>query len=300
MQIFWAFIKTIRVHQWTKNLLIFAAIIFSRNLGDSEKCFKVILAFFAFSFLSSCVYIVNDLLDIKSDQVHPTKRNRPIPSGQIKPAAASCGGLILLTISVLIGIEVGGGVAFLSILGGYFLLNIVYSTLFKRVVVADVISIALGFLLRVTAGGVAIGAEVSSWLIMCTFFAALMLACCKRRAELVNMGQSNKARSVLADYSLPLLDIYIGVSAGVSIMMYALYTVSPRTHAFLKTDNLIYTIPIVVYGIWRYLFLVYRYDKGEDPAAVFLKDIGMIIAVVLWICFAFAIVNHTIELGGVG
>lgn len=298
MRTAWAFIRTLRLHQWIKNLLIFAALIFSRNLSHWEKTSLVIVAFFAFSFLSSSVYIVNDVLDRKRDQAHPNKRHRPIASGALGPAKALIGGAGLLLCAFSLGFWMGTGALFLCIMGAYFLLNLAYSTYLKKMVVADVISIALGFLLRVSAGGLVIGVELSHWLMMCTFFGATMLACCKRRAEFVNMGESNDARAVLADYTLPLLDIFIAISATATLLAYALYTVSERTVEMLKTTDLIYTLPLVMYGICRYLFLVYRRNAGEDPAAVLIKDAGMILAVFLWIVLAFLIVYHAIEFGG--
>lgn len=285
-----AFLQSLRFHQWTKNLLIFAALIFSRNLADGGMCLKAFLAALAFSFLSSSVYIVNDLLDVERDRMHPVKRLRPIASGRLGLGGALAGGLFLLLTSALLGILVDGGPLFLGVLAGYFLMNLGYSIALKRMVVADVLIIAVGFLLRVSAGGLAIGVEVSYWLIMCTFFGATMLACCKRRAELVHVGESSEARKVLADYSLPLLDIFIAISATAALIAYALYTVSERTLAVLGTTNLIYTLPVVMYGICRYLFLVYRRRAGEDPAAVLLKDFGMITAILVWLAMAFLFV----------
>jgi 4-hydroxybenzoate polyprenyltransferase len=162
------------------------------------------------------------------------------------------------------------------------------------VVVADVISVSFGFLLRVAAGGFVIGAELSPWLILCTFFAACMIACCKRRAELLSAGDSKAARAVLADYSLPFLDLFITIAASASMITYALYTVSDRTVAFLGTGDLIYTIPLVLYGLLRYLFLVYRYRKGEDPAVLIARDFGMIVAILLWLGLSFIIVYRAL------
>ncbi len=279
-----AFIKTLRVHQWTKNVLIFAALVYSRNLGDGMMTARVFLAFAAFCFMSSCVYVLNDILDAKEDRLHPTKRNRPIASGRLDPGTAAAGSCALLALAAVMAYMVGGGPVFCGILAGYFVLNLAYSFVLKKVVVADVLVIALGFLLRVVAGGLAIHVEVSQWLIICTFFAAFMLACCKRRAELSAAGDSNEARAVLADYSLPLLDLFIAISAAAALMTYALYTVAERTCQEFNTINLIYTVPFVMYGVCRYLFLVYRRRLGEDPAAVLVRDPGMIIAILLWFC----------------
>ncbi len=289
MQKFWFFVKTLRLHQWTKNLLIFAALVFSRNLGDAALASRAALAFLAFCFISSSVYIVNDLLDAERDRLHPIKRHRPIASKQLKPIPALMGAILLLAAALVLSWSTGSGPVFLAVLGGYFALNLAYSSFLKKVVVADVITIAIGFLLRVMAGGLAIGVEVSHWLILCTFFAAFMLASCKRRAELASAGESSESRAVLADYTLPLIDIFIAISATATLMTYALYTVSERTIHEFGTTDLIFTIPVVLYGIGRYLFLVYRRRAGEDPAAILLKDSGMIISVLLWFGLAFLI-----------
>ena len=299
MRTFLAFIETLRLHQWTKNSLLFAALVFSRNLDDGAKCLKTLLAFLAFCLISSTVYVLNDVLDRNRDRAHPAKCHRPIASGRIRPGTALAGGVILFIASGVLGFFVNEGKAFPIALAGYFILNLAYSLFLKKMVAADVMTVALGFLIRVIAGGLAIGAPVSQWLIMCTFFGAAMLACCKRRAELDEAGDSSEARAVLADYSLPLLDLFIAVSAASAILAYALYTVSDRTVSAFNTSNLIYTLPLVVYGIFRYLFLVYRRSEGEDPAMVFIKDPGLILAILLWMGLAFVIVYHAVEIGEV-
>jgi 4-hydroxybenzoate polyprenyltransferase len=277
----------LRLHQWTKNLLVFAALIFSQNLGHGDMVGRTVLAFLAFCFLSSSVYIINDILDAERDRAHPVKRFRPIASGKLKPGIAFFGAILLLALAGLIAWRLDGGPPFLKVLGGYFLLNLAYSLFLKKMVVADVIIIAFGFLLRVAAGGLIISVALSHWLIMCTFFVATMLACCKRRAELASAGDSKEARAVLADYSLPLLDLFITMSASATLMAYALYTVSDRTIAVFHTTHLIYTVPLVMYGMGRYLFLVYRKNVGEDPAATLIKDPGLIIAVLLWLAMTY-------------
>lgn len=283
MQTFAAFIKTLRIHQWTKNFLVFAALLFSRNVGDSALVLKTVMTFLAFCFLSSSVYVINDLLDAERDRKHPVKRFRPIASGRLKRRPALLGAIGLLAVAGLLAIKASSDWVFLSMLGGYFVMNLAYSTVLKKVVVADVMVIAFGFLLRVEAGGWVIGVEVSYWLIMCTFFVATMLASCKRRAELEAAGDSNEARGVLADYTLPLLDIFIAMSATSTLLAYALYTVAERTVHEFNTTALIYTVPVVMYGLGRYLFLVYCRRAGEDPAAVLMKDASLIAAILFWL-----------------
>ncbi|MFH2001704.1 MAG: decaprenyl-phosphate phosphoribosyltransferase [Planctomycetota bacterium] len=284
-----AFIKTLRLHQWTKNLLVFAALIFSRNLGDFMMVSQALFAFLAFCFLSSSVYVINDIIDADRDRAHPVKRFRPIASRQLDSRLALAGSLILLLVAGVLAVWVGRGALFLLSLGGYFILNLAYSTMVKKVVVADVMFIAFGFLLRVAAGGLAVGVEVSHWLIICTFFGATMLASCKRRAELHAADGNNETRAVLSDYSSSLLDIYIAISATATINAYALYTVSERTLHEFNTTHLIYTVPVVMYGISRYLYLVYCRGTGEDPAAVLVRDPGMIVAILLWLGLSFGI-----------
>jgi 4-hydroxybenzoate polyprenyltransferase len=281
-----AFIRTLRLHQWTKNLLVFAALVFSRNMGNTVLLSKTALAFLAFCFLSSSVYVINDLLDRERDKAHPVKRHRPIASGRLKTWAAIPGAALLIVLAGVLAFWAQGDGAFLAVLAGYFALNLAYSTVLKKVVVADVMSVAIGFLLRVTAGGLVIDVETSHWLILCTFFAAVMLASCKRRAELSNVKDSNEARAVLADYSFSFLDIFIAISASSALMTYALYTVSERTVLHFHTTDLIYTVPAVMYGIGRYLFLVYQRNAGEDPAAVLVRDVGMIAAIAIWFSIA--------------
>lgn len=289
MQTTVAFLKTLRFHQWTKNLLVFAALIFSRNVGHTEMAVKALFAFIAFCFLSSSVYVINDIIDAERDKAHPTKRQRPIASGILDKKVAFAGSLLLLLIAGYLAIQVEGGTMFMLALAGYFLLNLAYSTVVKKVVVADVMFIAFGFLVRVAAGGLAVGVEISHWLIICTFFGATMLACCKRRAELKAADGNHETRQVLSDYSLSLLDIYIAISATATINAYALYTVSERTMNQFNTTDLIYTVPVVMYGISRYLYLVYCRQTGEDPAAVLIKDTGMIVAILLWLGISFGI-----------
>jgi len=290
MQTFVSLIQILRLHQWSKNFLVFAAQIFSRNLSNKDHLLSAVFAFLSFSFLSSCIYIINDILDAEKDKLHPQKRFRPIPSGKLKKRTALLWALFILVLAYFIALRVDGGDPFLYCLGCYFIFNIAYSIGVKKLVVADVIVIAFGFLLRVIAGGQAIHVEVSHWLILCTFFGAIMLASCKRRAELASLGSSSQVRAVLTDYTFPLLDVLITISASLAIMAYTLYTVAERTVAAFHTTYLIYTVPVVMYGICRYLFLVYTRDRGEDPAILFLRDRGLLLAIVIWITAACIIV----------
>ncbi len=279
-------IKTMRIHQWTKNFLIFAVLIFSKNLSNTELVLQAVVAFFSFCLLSSAVYVVNDVLDAEKDRLHPKKRNRPIAAGKLSRAAALGSAVLLGILSFAIASRVDQGLQLSLILGGYLFVNVCYCFVLKRVVIADVLTVAVGFLLRIKAGGVAVGVPLSPWLILCTFFLASFLAICKRRSELALTENSADARTVLADYSFPILDVLVAVTASVSIMTYALYTVAVETVDQFGTKGIIYTLPVVLFGIGRYIFLVYQRKEGEDPAAVIFTDGGIILAVILWVAIA--------------
>ena len=279
-------IKTMRIHQWSKNFLVFAALIFSKNLSDTDLVFQAALAFGCFCLLSSAVYLFNDVLDVEKDRLHPKKRKRPIATGVVSiPVALGCA-VLLGIMSFGLALFVDNGLHLSFILGGYLFINVCYCLVLKRVVIADVLTLAVGFLLRIKAGGVAVSVPLSPWLILCTFFLASFLAICKRRSELALTENSTGARTVLSDYSFPILDVLVAVTASVSIMTYALYTVAAETVGQFGTTGIIYTLPVVLFGMGRYIFLVYQREEGEDPAAVIMRDGGIILAVVLWLAIA--------------
>jgi len=282
--------KAIRVHQWTKNFLIFAALIFSKKLTDIHLFTQTLYAFFSFCLLSSSVYILNDIFDAAKDRLHPVKRLRPIASGKVKKRTALTAAFVLAAGSLALTVGLDREEGFVSILACYLALNICYSLFLKRIVVADVLVLAIGFLLRIKAGGAAIQVDLSPWLILCTFFTASFLACCKRRSELALAEGSPEAREVLADYSFQILDVLIAMTASVSLMTYALYTVADETVKKFGTTGIIYTLPVVLFGMGRYIFLVYKRKAGEDPAADILKDGGVIVAVILWLAIALSAV----------
>jgi len=286
----YALFKTFRVHQWSKNFLLFAALIFSKNLLDFHLGTQVLLGFFSFCLLSSAVYLINDVIDAEKDKLHPVKRDRPIASGKVskRMAMTAFGGLVLGSFLSALLLEKTG--EFLCLLLAYLALNVVYTFFLKRMVVADVVSLAVGFLIRVQAGGTVIAMPISPWLVLCTFFTASFLACCKRRSELALAEGSPEAREVLSDYSFQLLDILVAVTASASLLTYALYSVAEKTIEYFGSSGLIYTLPVVLFGIGRYIFLVYHRQAGEDPAAVIPKDIGVVMAVLLWISIIFIVV----------
>ncbi len=280
-------IKTCRIHQWSKNFLIFAALIFSKNLMNGAFLLQTVLGFFSFCLLSSSVYLLNDVIDAEKDKLHPTKRQRPIAAGQLSKGLALITATCLAASSVGLAVLIEETKEFSIIIAAYLATNICYSAFLKKIVIADIVTLAIGFLFRVKAGGALIAVSLSPWLILCTFFTASFLTCCKRRSELSQIEGEPEARKVLADYSFPILDVLIAMTASVSMMTYALYTVAEETVKGFGTTGIIYTLPVVLFGMGRYIFLVYRRKAGEDPAADILRDPGVVLAVILWLAIAF-------------
>ncbi|TMQ72059.1 MAG: decaprenyl-phosphate phosphoribosyltransferase [Candidatus Eisenbacteria bacterium] len=278
-----AMFQALRPRQWSKNLLIFAGILFSRQIGDLALVARAIEGFFAFSLVASASYIWNDLRDIEADRLHPKKRRRAIASGRLPIGVARIEAPLVALAGALLAIRLGKG--FLIVLAVYFLQNLVYTSFLKRQVLLDVFAISIGFVLRAIAGvelllPVAPGTELSPWLLVCTFFGALFLALSKRRRELGDAGgQASRQREVLESYTPALLDGLLMVSAAASVMGYALYTIWPATVAKFGTEALLYTVPFVAYGIFRYLYLVGVSDRTEDPSHVLISDRPLAICV---------------------
>ncbi len=277
------FIKLYRIPQWIKNLFVFVPLIFSKHLFDTAYLYTAVLAFVIFCFTSSIVYIINDIVDVESDKLHPQKKNRPIAAGRITFAKAISSALVFLII--IIALLPGFNIQFISALAAYLFLNIFYSFFFRNIVLLDIFSIAAGFMLRVFAGAFAIGVEISSWLILTTMFISLFLAVMKRRSEL-NLAENeemNYTRKVLQYYSKNFADQMATVAGAGVIICYALYTLAARTVSVFGTEKLIYTTPFVVFGIFRYMFLVYMNKKGENTTELLITDPSMIINVALYI-----------------
>ncbi len=277
------FIKLFRLPQWIKNLFVFVPLIFSKHLFDQNYLITTLLAFLIFSLTSSIVYVVNDIVDAESDRQHPQKKSRPIASGKIKVSQAVGAAAFLFVIVVFLMLESNS--LFIFAVALYFLLNILYSLVLKNIVLLDIFSIAAGFMLRVLAGAFAIDVSVSSWLILTTMFISLFLAVMKRRSEL-NLAENLEfvaTRKVLQYYSKNFADQLATVASAGVIICYALYTVAERTVTIFHTDNLIYTTPFVVFGIFRYMYLVYMNKKGENTTEVMITDPAMIVNVLLYI-----------------
>jgi 4-hydroxybenzoate polyprenyltransferase len=275
-----ALIKTMRPRQWTKNIFIFAALVFDKQLFVAESFVRTLEGFFLFCLISSSVYIFNDLADVEADREHPEKKNRPIPSGKLPVSIAWMAGIALAIIAIGLGFLLSS--AFAGVVAGYFVLFIAYSKWLKHIPILDVLIIAAGFVLRVHAGITLIAVErFSPWLYVVMTLLSLFLGFGKRRAELALLAQdAGSHRKVLEGYTLPLLDQYIMIVSGTTIVAYSLYTFSapnvPENHSMMLT------IPFVVYTIFRYMYLIEVNHAGGAPEEVLLTDRPFQIAMALW------------------
>jgi 4-hydroxybenzoate polyprenyltransferase len=276
------YFQLLRVHQWIKNLFVFVPLLFSMHLFEANYFLSSLKAFFIFCLASSYIYIINDIIDLETDAVHPKKKFRPLPSGKISKHNAWIVSIFILLI--LVGLTFFTNLNFIYLLLGFILLNIFYSLYFKHIVILDVFSIAAGFSLRVLGGAAIISVPISSWLILTTMFISLFLGVMKRHSELeqISENQLGSTRKVLAEYSLTFTNQIATVAAAGVIICYALYTVSPRTVSIFGSENLIYTTPFVVFGIFRFMYLEYLNQKGENTTQVMLTDIPMILTVILY------------------
>jgi 4-hydroxybenzoate polyprenyltransferase len=272
---------SLRPGQWTKNLFVFAALVFAQRLGDMDAVMKAVIAFFVFCALSSTVYLINDVLDREQDRRHPLKAHRPIASGALSPTLA-------LTAAAVVGIAAmiaasALGHQFFQTAAAYVVLLIAYSAFLKHIVILDVLTIAAGFTLRAAAGAAAIAVPMSHWLLVCTTLLALFIALSKRRHELTLLTDTAiDHRPILSDYTPYLLDQMISVVTASTLIAYVFYTISPETTAKFGTDLLSLTIPFPLYGIFRYLYLVHLRDKGGSPAELVVNDRPLLACVGLW------------------
>ena len=274
-------IRSLRPGQWTKNLFVFAAIVFAHRLNDAQAVVRAGLAFVVFCALSGAVYLVNDVVDREQDKQHPLKANRPIASGAIHPKTALGIALVIAAVSLVVAYRLG--LAFFSVSCAYLGLLWAYSAWLKHLVILDVLTIAAGFTLRAVAGGTAIGVPVSHWLLVCTTLLALFLALSKRRHELVLLADhATDHRPSLDHYTPYLLDQMISVVTASTLIAYAFYTISPETTEKFGTTLLTLTIPFPLYGIFRYLYLVHRRDLGGSPAELLVNDRPLLVCVALW------------------
>ena len=271
----------LRPRQWVKNFLVLAALVFGRRLFVAEAVSDALLGFAAFCLVSSAGYLVNDLRDLEHDRRHPSKRARPLAEGRLGGIAAVVAAVALTLAGAACGLVVGRG--FALALAAYAAVSLAYTFILKRVVIVDVFAIAAGFVLRAAAGALAVGVELSGWLLVCTTLGSLLVGFGKRRNELLLLKESADGhRRVLEDYNLRFLDMMIGIAAASSVMSYALYTASEETAARFHTRAMFLTLPFVLYGIFRYLFLVYCRGRGGDPVETVLTDRATLVNVLLW------------------
>lgn len=280
-------IRLMRPSHWVKNVFVFAPLIFGKALTDAGRVESALVAFAAFCLVSSAVYVLNDIADRHADAEHPKKRFRPIASGRVSVSSAVIQLIVLVVLAAVLVLQLPWMAMACIVL--YALLNLGYSLGLKHVVLLDIFIIAAGFMLRVLAGAKAIDVGASEWLVICTLFLALFLAIAKRRSEINHAGRG-ETRKVLDDYTPELVRLIMNVSVAGSIMSYTLYTVSDHAHSFFNTDKFIYTVPIVMYGIFRYLYLDEKQQTAENPVSVILRDPSLIATGVAWVAAAVAII----------
>ena len=280
MRIALAILRSLRPRQWAKNLFVFAGLIFSQNLL-SPLVWPAVAAFLIFCGLSGAIYLLNDVADADKDRLHPEKRRRPVASGALPRGIALVAGVLILAGSLVLAFQLSwrfGGVA-----AAYAVLLTAYSAWLKRLVIVDVLTVAVGFVLRAIGGAVAIDVDISGWLLICTVLVALFLALGKRRHEYLTLhGDAAAHRPILAEYSEGFLDQMIAAVTASTVTAYALYTMSPETVAKFHSRLLPLTLPFVIYGVFRYLYLLYRRQLGGNPSDLFLSDRALLVNTALW------------------
>lgn len=272
-----AHIQLLRPKQWTKNLLLLAAILFSNNLFSPQLLWKSLAGFILFCIFSGSVYVINDIVDIEKDRVHPKKCKRPLPSGQLSIRQAVFFVCLLFSAGIIAAYQLDR--VFAAVGFGYFILIVLYSFYLKNVVILDVMTIAVGFVLRAVAGAVLIGVRISPWLLLCTILLSMFLALHKRKSEMELVASGNKvSRKILEEYTPELINDMLHIVTSSTVMAYSLYTFT--------TDHSIYmmgTIPFVIYGIFRYQYIVHTKDMGENPELILLNDRPLIVNILLWV-----------------
>jgi 4-hydroxybenzoate polyprenyltransferase len=274
-----------RPRQWTKNLLLFAGIVFAAKLGDAWRWLDALAAFAAYCAASSAAYLVNDVRDAPHDRDHPVKRSRPIARGELSPRAAYALAAVLALVAIALVAPLG--LVSLAFLAGFVGLQAAYTLSLKHVVLIDVMVISALFVVRAAAGAAAVHVRISPWLLLCTALLALFLALAKRRGELVLVGAAaTPGRPVLEGYSLALVDQLVSVVAACTVISYSLYTFTAR-----DSKALMATIPFVVFGVFRYLLLIHRRELGEEPEEVLLRDRPILVCIAGWaVCAAVILV----------
>jgi 4-hydroxybenzoate polyprenyltransferase len=281
--------RLMRPHQWVKNIFVLTGLLFGHAWHSPLLVFQALIAFVAFCLVSSTVYVINDIFDIEQDKHHPTKRNRPLPSGKISISTAIYFAAILGVAGLLLASLASYKVVIILLI--YAVMNIAYSLRLKHVVILDVFIIATGFMLRILAGTLGLGIPPSQWLLLCGLMVTLFLGFSKRRAEIIALSEDRTShRKVLEDYSPVLLDKMIVVTAAGLIMSYSLYTMNPETIRIHGTANLIYTVPFVIYGVFRYIFLLHHQSSGGDPSKDLVRDPHILIVLLGWLVTTIALI----------
>ena len=285
MKTLWRILVSMRPLQWTKNLVLFAGIVFSKRFLEPDLVKLSVGAFIVYCVLSGAVYLFNDVADRRRDRGHPVKGGRPVAKGTLGAGTAVGAGIVLT--AAALGFSIMLGRQFLLLATAFLAVNLAYTLALRSVVILDVIAISFSFLIRAAAGVIVLhpripDLEFSPWLWICTLFLSLFLAVCKRRHELCRLEEAAEHRASLKEYSVQLLDQLVGLTATASIISYSIYTVWPATVAKFHSRGLVYTIPFVVFGIMRYLYLVYTRHEGGDPSGVLLTEKAIIIDVFLW------------------
>jgi len=275
-------LRLMRPYQWVKNGFVFTGLLFGHAWHDPKLVTQVVVAFAAFCLVSSAIYTFNDIVDLEQDKQHPKKSKRPLASGQVHVSAAALLAA-LLAVAGLVLAYVASPKVFIILLV-YAIMNIAYSLRLKHVVILDVFIIATGFMLRILAGTLGVGIPPSQWLLLCGLMVTLFLGFTKRRAEIIALTDDKTShRKVLEHYSPVLLDKMIGITAAGLIMSYSLYTMSAETIRIHGTANLIYTVPFVMYGVFRYIYLLHHHSRGGDPSHDLVRDPHLFIVVGAWL-----------------
>lgn len=282
MKYLFEMLRLMRPHQWVKNGFVFTGLLFGHAWQDMALVGQVVVAAIAFSLVSSAIYIINDIADREQDRLHPKKQKRPLAAGTVSVNSAAVLSAVLATTAVALAYWVS--VTALWIIVGYALMNLAYTFRFKHVVILDVFIIAAGFMLRILIGTLGVDIPPSQWLLLCGLMVTLFLGFAKRRAEIIALSDDKRAhRRVLEHYSPILLDHMIVVTAAGLIMSYSLYTMNPDTIRIHGTANLIYTVPFVMYGVFRYIYLLHHQSGGGDPSSDLARDPHMLIVVGGWL-----------------
>jgi 4-hydroxybenzoate polyprenyltransferase len=293
---------SMRPKQWVKNVFIFAPMIFAQaeksvrlslHMFHLDFIKRSLLAFLLFSLITGGIYIFNDILDRKNDRRHPEKKNRPIAAGSLSIASAGIFAVVLLAGVLLLTFSINRSFFYISLF--YVVINILYSLILKSMVIIDIMVIALGFVLRVMIGAAVNHIVLYPWILICTFLLALFLALIKRRQELLKMQNLNLekiTRKTLLIYNVNLLDQMISISTATTLISYIIYVLSPEVQQKFHTTKLFYTVPFVIFGIFRYLFLSYAKNEGESPSEIIYTDLPFTLNIILWVSVFILLVNH--------